>query len=303
MIWRMLATVLVLALCVGGTAVAQTCTNYPYTLTNGTTADANQVMANFNYVLNCASNQAAASILRGWLGGLTLSNNATNPNTVINTAAGVANADDATTLMTLAPFTKNANAAWAVGTGKGCLTSGSSLVANTWYHLFVIARTDTGVVDEMCSTSATAPTMPTSYTKKRRIGSFKTNASAQILAFSQLGDEFVWKTSAPDVNAVAISTTALTPTLTVPTGVQVNEIFRATVTNAGNVGLLFTSPDENDQAAGLPHNDLTTPTTYTSGRFNVRTNTSAQIRARSATSGSTYWVDTYGWIDTRGRFN
>jgi hypothetical protein len=38
----------VCALLWGGTAAAQTCATYPNTLTNGTTADANQVMANFN---------------------------------------------------------------------------------------------------------------------------------------------------------------------------------------------------------------------------------------------------------------
>ena len=213
-------------------------------------------------------------------------------------------ADDATTLMTLPAFTKNANGAWAVGTGNGCLDAGSSLAANTWYHLFVIARTDTGVVDELCSTSATAPPLPTNYTKKRRIGSFKTDGAAHILAFVQNGDEFLWKTSTPDVNSVAIGTTALAPTLTVPTGVQVNALFRATQTNPGAVGLLFTSPDENDQTGGLPNNDLTSPNgVYASARFNVRTNTNAQIRARSVSPGSTYWISTYGWIDTHGRFN
>src|SRR5437016_2048387 len=227
MIRGILAAVLVLSLCVGGTAVAQTCTAYRYNLTNGATADATQVMANFNYVLTCANNQAAASILRGWLAGLTMSNDGTNPNTVIDTAAGVANADDATTLMTLPAFTKNANGAWAVGTGTGCLDPGSSLADNTWYHLFVIAWVDTGVVDELCSTSATAPTLPTNYTKKRRIGSFKTDGAAHILAFSQLGDEFIWATPVTDVSFSTLGTTATTFTLaSVPVGVQVNALVR-----------------------------------------------------------------------------
>jgi hypothetical protein len=34
-------------------ALAQTCGTLPYNLSNGTTADANQVMANFNFILNC----------------------------------------------------------------------------------------------------------------------------------------------------------------------------------------------------------------------------------------------------------
>lgn len=37
-------------------ALASNCSAYPYTLTNGTTADANQVMANFNAALNCMNN-------------------------------------------------------------------------------------------------------------------------------------------------------------------------------------------------------------------------------------------------------
>lgn len=193
-------------LLLAGPAAAQTCAGVPTlpnNLTNGTTADASQVMQNFNYLLACVEG------LRGYLGGLTMSNDGTNPNTVIDTSAGVANADDATTLMTLPAFTKNANAAWAAGSGNGCLDSGSALVANTWYHLFVIARVDTGVVDELCSTSATSPAFPAGYTKKRRIGSFETDANAHILGFSQVGDKFMWATPVQDVNLTVPDTTAI----------------------------------------------------------------------------------------------
>lgn len=37
-------------------AMAQNCAAYPYTLTNGQTADANQVMANFNTIRSCGNN-------------------------------------------------------------------------------------------------------------------------------------------------------------------------------------------------------------------------------------------------------
>lgn len=40
----------------GTVAHASNCPTYPYTLTNGQTADANQVMANFNSILTCANN-------------------------------------------------------------------------------------------------------------------------------------------------------------------------------------------------------------------------------------------------------
>lgn len=40
----------------GMEAHAANCSAYPYTLTNGTTADANQVMADFNNILDCGNN-------------------------------------------------------------------------------------------------------------------------------------------------------------------------------------------------------------------------------------------------------
>lgn len=39
--------------------LAANCSTYPFTLTNGQTADANQVMANFNSILTCANNNLA----------------------------------------------------------------------------------------------------------------------------------------------------------------------------------------------------------------------------------------------------
>ncbi len=57
---------------------AQTCGALPYQLThNGSTADASQVMANFTHVVNFNNN--LAGFFRGWLAGLTLSNNSSSP--------------------------------------------------------------------------------------------------------------------------------------------------------------------------------------------------------------------------------
>ena len=90
---------------------------------------------------------------------------------------------------------KQIDAAWAVGTNQGGLDGSESVPgtpdANTWYHLHVIKRTDTGIVDVLFSESATAPTLPTNYTKSRRVGSVLTDGSANILGFSQVGDDFL----------------------------------------------------------------------------------------------------------------
>lgn len=285
--------------------------SYPYTLTNGTTADASQVMGNFNHVLNCVnSNQVVASFLRGWLGGLALSNNAGSPNTVIDTAAGVANSDDASTLMQIGAFSKNANAAWAAGSGNGCLDSGSSLAASAWYHLFVIARTDTGVVDQLCSTSATNPALPGSYTKKRRIGSFKTNSSAQILAFKQFGDEFIWAAPVQDVNVTNLGTTFTVYQLpSVPPGVPVNALLRGYMyhgTQAAMNGTVY-SYDDGTTATSSPvgNFNIRPPGAGSSGAnwFNVRTSTGQQVKAVSNQSSTNLVLVVYGWVDARGRFD
>jgi hypothetical protein len=104
----------------------------------------------------------------------------------------------------------------------------------------------TPAVDELCSTSATAPTLPTNYTKKQRIGSFKTDGTEHILAFSQLGDEFIWATPVTDVNVTTMGTTPVALTLaSVPSGVQVNALVRGYMahTTAAANGLLFPTGD------------------------------------------------------------
>src|SRR6185437_4291681 len=54
-------------------------------------------------------------------------------------------------------YTKDANLSWAVGSGNGCLDTGN-IAASTWYHVHLIKRTDTNVVDVLVSLSPTAPT-------------------------------------------------------------------------------------------------------------------------------------------------
>ena len=45
----------------GSSAQAANCSTYPFTLTNGQTADATQVMANFNTIMSCANSNLAKS--------------------------------------------------------------------------------------------------------------------------------------------------------------------------------------------------------------------------------------------------
>lgn len=250
----------------------------------------------------------SVTALRGYIGGLGLSNDIGTPNTVIDIAAGSAISDDGTTAMTaLTAVTKNVNAAWASGTGNGCLDSGVSLAINTWYHIYEIERTDTTQVDFLCSTNAATPSLPTPYNKQRRIGAVLTDGAAHLLAFKQNGDEFLWATPFTDLNTT-VGTGAVLFALTVPTQIKTNALLRVTAGGAAVGSLtLWNSPDEASTAANTPTGNFTTATAVSNSGFpmtlNIRTNTSQQIRVVGSAAGMSITGVTFGWIDTRGRFN
>ena len=287
-------------------ASAQICNVVPNNLSNGTTADATQVMANFNYVLACVAN------LRGYIGGLTMSNDATSPTTILDTSVGTASAEDnvsSPAIMTLAsPMTKNATVSWSAGSGGGCLDTGT-VQASTWYNLFLIGNTTTDVVDELCSTNPTSPALPSGYTRWRRIGSFKTSGGSTVLAFTQIGDQFLWPVAVRDVASQNVGSSLSTLTLaSVPPGVPITarvRVFLSSATASGS--LLVASPYESATTGdNTPAGNLSIA--YTSGSvgtatsLDVSTDTN-QISAWYNSGTATINVNTYGWTDTRGRFN
>jgi hypothetical protein len=250
---------------------------------------------------------AVGGMPRSYLAGLGLANNATDPSNDIDIASGAARADDnGADLVLAAGITKRLDASWAVGTSQGGLDTGSK-ASNTWYHVWLIKRSDTGVVDALLSTSASAPVMPANYTKKRRIGAVRTDGSGNILGFNQFGDEFLWFDPPLDLDANSTTTAALIA-LAVPTGVKVRAIVNILSPNPG-AAQYVSSPDATDELASLTAAPLGTLlisatgiTVGTAGPSIIRTNSSAQIRYR-ATSTAILRISTLGWIDRRGRDN
>lgn len=262
-----------------------------------------------------AKKVAVATIMypRGHLAGLALSNNGSDATNDIDIAVGSArDGSDATGMVLTSALTKQLDAAWAVGTNQGGLDTGT--IANTTYHVWLIKRSDTGVVDALFSTSATSPTMPANYDYKRRIGSIL-RVSAAIVPFSQLGDEFLRKASILDVNAANPGTSAVTRTLSVPTGITVWAIINAGAQNSGTSGsavLLLSELDRTDEAASASSaplgnvgrvSNVAGSQVVSNARIIMRTNTSAQIRSRVDYSDAsvTIFIATTGWIDRRGR--
>jgi len=248
----------------------------------------------------------ATTVLRSYLAGNTLSGGGSQTLTI---TAGQVTSDDQTTSMSLGSTYTKTFAAWTVGSGNGGIDNGS-IATNTWYHVYIIERTDTMVVDVLISTSASAPMLPTNYTKQRRIGSIKTDGTPNILAFTQHGDDFYWNAApALDLNGAVSTANRTLTTMNVPTGVVVKWIGNLEWNSGGGgaSAIILTDPATNDVApvdgsSPLGSLVLSPVSTRVGAQATVYTNTSAQIGVRGS-AANTGVIQTLGWTDTRGRMN
>ena len=153
-----------------------------------------------------------------YIAGLITSNDGGDTDHDIAIAVGAArSADDSHNMKLAAILTKKIDVAWAVGDDQGGLDTGA-VAADTLYAIWLIKRSDTGVVDALFSASFTAPTMPTNYDKKRLIGAVMTDGSADIIAYLQSGDYFRYMSEVvEDVSDSTITSGVFeTGTLSVP---------------------------------------------------------------------------------------
>lgn len=231
----------------------------------------------------------ASHIWRSYLAGAFLSNNSVTPNTKFDVSAGQVTDDTVSAIITFGAGTIDCATVGANGLDAGALAN------NTWYHVYVISKAGGVPAALLASTSASSPAMPATYLWKRRIGSFKTNSSAQIIAFTQVNDVFFWNVAVLDMSAVNINTTSSLRTLTVPLGVKTRPLFRY-ISSVGNI--IISSADEPDTSTFLPSISVN----FGNDADSYYTNTSSQLRIRtSGNANITLW--TRGWIDDRGKMN
>lgn len=70
--------------------------------------------------------------------------------------------------------------------GANGLDTGSE-AASTFYYVWLIFNPSTKTYASLFSTSSTSPTMPSGYTKKRRVGVVRNDSSSDLLNFRQFG--------------------------------------------------------------------------------------------------------------------
>ncbi len=252
------------------------------------------------------------NLLHGYISGFTMAPNGSS-NSLASIGLGTATDVSDTCYISLAGAITGPGIAapWATGNGANKLDTGS-IAANTWYHVFVIKNTTSGTsnpVDVLFSTSATAPSLPTGYTKFRRIGSVQTNASSFIRRFIQRRDTFLWETPVLDINVAAPGTSIASRTLTVPSGVRTEAIcnvYVLTGTGSSQTNCYIHDADCVDQQASLTASPL----------FTIRANDTyapgAQVRTWADTTSSIYTrnsfsdgnvslkIATIGYVDQRG---
>jgi hypothetical protein len=251
---------------------------------------------------------AGPTVVRGHISGLTLST--AGSSATFGIAAGVAADSTNAAMMALASAYTKTTSAWAVGSGNGSFDGTGSAPSATagWCHVHLIQRPDTGAVDVLTSLSATAPTLPTNYTLSRRIGSMKTNSSAQWVAFTQYGDNFIWQSPVLELSTTTPATTLTALSLAgVAPGVSTVALLRGAANSTTTApDVLIASGDETLGLDGVTGNrSVQALVANVANAFQclVVTNASNQIKYQAAAgfTWNLFAIVTFGYIDRRGR--
>lgn len=176
-------------------------------LRSGLTADI--VCDGTNFFADVHGDPQSGPQLQGYNTGLSVSTSATNAANAVDISVGAAASDVSPYyLMQLSSaLGKRVDTTWTVGgtpaVPLGGLDTGS--VGNNTYYIWLIQRSDTGVVDALYSLSSTAPTMPTNYDRKRLIGSFarfSATNTAPSSSFATAGIRYATPSVSPNTTSV-----------------------------------------------------------------------------------------------------
>lgn len=251
---------------------------------------------------------AFQALCRGYIDGLTLSNNSADSyQHDIDVAAGICRDDTNAAWISLSSsITKLGDATFSAGSGNGGFESGQALPTNGTVFAFAIAEA-AGTNPDVLLSDQLSPTLPGSYVYKRLIGAFTTDGSANIVRFHQTGDVFKLDTQAAssgdgvlgDLNAHDI-------TLPCPKGVTVQAIIAAALSDgtASASVALITEKRQADQAPAGDLVSLQSGLTTAAQRWiekTLETDTSGIIRGRASTATANLQVNLVGWIFQRGK--
>jgi hypothetical protein len=234
---------------------------------------------------------------------------APSPPTGTNTTAAVTIALGEATDSTKTTTIIGTGFSWAVANGNAAngYQGGTTLPNSSTIHFF--AMTGTAGTASFASTSL-APTLPSGYTKYRRIISTVTNSSGALVPFTANelnggGLMLYWSTLIQDVNVSNLTTSRTLYNLTVPTGIKVRPKVRIQTTSGGTDEVLVVSPDE---PTTIPNTSFSTSPGFMLLTFggnmaavnDLITNTAGQLAAiSSSVGGIPLAIYNSGFIDER----
>lgn len=249
----------------------------------------------------------------GALYGLTLSNAADADHDITIAAGKCRNAADTANATLAAALTKQADVTWAEGTNQGGAFPTTSLPTSGTYHVILISKDADGTIDAGFDTDPDGANCPTGWSVVRRLGSLPTDGSANFRPIAQDGDKFLLQTPVLAIDATNPGTSAVTATLTgLPTGIVVDAIVIGQLINGTTTTIhaYFSALSQTDMTpsnSAAPLAQLSTGGENAgrtrAGQFEVRTNTSGQIRYRISASSTSdkVLIAVVGWVDKRGR--
>ena len=239
--------------------------------------------------------------MKGYIHGLTLSNNTTDATNDIDFGIGECADESGVYKMVFdAVMVKQLDATWAVGTNAGGLFTGT-VAADTTYHCFIIRKDSDGSIDAGFDTDVDAANIPTGYSSYRRIGSIVTETGPAIKSFYQDGDLFRYKQ--PFIGrtvGAAANTNRNLFTVSVPPDVIAVLAFASS--SAGTNYGWIDSTLRTDAAASSTNWNIRVSGTPTHAEIReVQVDSSSQLAVRADGTGLIFGWMTEGWIDTRGR--
>lgn len=233
---------------------------------------------------------------------ITMSNNISDANNDIDFSAGVFQFSDGSGQAVASALTKRLDASWVAGTNQGGLDTGAK-ANSTWYHCYAIYNPTTLVSDFLFSTNASSPTLPSGYTKSKRVGSVRTDSSGNIQGFIQTGNHFFRKEAAIMFSGNA-TTTAASVTLETPLGIVTTAILNGSMDSANDSTSYYLrvfGGDATDAAATSSNYSVRVQSGTGSAAIYpwsalVPTNTSSQIKHRASATRAIQII-LQGWID------
>lgn len=215
--------------------------------------------------------------------GLLITNAADTANDLTIAAGQAMSDDDSVSIVLAAPITKRIDAVWAAGTNQGGLDTGTIGSSKVPVDVWLIKNVSSGVVDVVCTKNMSTPSMPSGYTKKRRIATLPWRGTTWPLLHMEgpASDRKVWHSTPLDVFAGS------NLAFTTPTAIDFNSfvnpaVARRVICNgipSGSAIVLRVRPVGFGESGSEAHTVLT----GIAGTFEAEIDSAAQFEA---------WVDT-----------